>query len=442
MNINYKLGKNLNKTINELSQNEKKILLTLNKLKGKGSPDEIQKKGNFNLDVEVMNAASWLQSKKLVTVEEHIKNVYSLDREGKYFLKKGLPEKRALKIITENKGKVLLDKLSKGLTKNEIPIAIGWLKKKGWATIKKENGETVLEISNKGIESIKIEEKDEKILKYLNENPNSELDKGKNRLLLSRKHVINEKDIIIIKILVTEQGKKIIEKGIKIKDEISQITSTIIKNCEWKQKNIRSYDVQAFARQTDNSFTVTDNAIHQAIFIEGRPIRYRAHAGSWVYGIVTAYAAGLVTIAGAPMTVAFDDELDFGPMNKAQQCEFHVLTNFADAAETDLLRDDVGVYFSWFLGEARLVFFAVRVIQKDTGVNQPRVNVTIGGNAVCTSNGNAGLEVDTIWVPTIVDINATNYVINRNDAFELTTDANGSNNDALDLTVSATIILV
>ena len=59
---------NLDKLINELSQNEKKVLLTLKKLKNKSSPEEIFNKGDFNKKVEVMNAASWLQSKKLITI--------------------------------------------------------------------------------------------------------------------------------------------------------------------------------------------------------------------------------------------------------------------------------------------------------------------------------------------------------------------------------------
>jgi len=81
----------IDKTIKELSQNEKKVLLTLKKLKGKASPEDILKNGDFDQEVEVMNASSWLQSKKLVTIEDHISTVYSLGKEGRRFLEKGLP---------------------------------------------------------------------------------------------------------------------------------------------------------------------------------------------------------------------------------------------------------------------------------------------------------------------------------------------------------------
>ena len=125
----------LDKTIKELSYNEKKVLITLDKLNGKSSPENILKSGEFNKEVEVMNAASWLQSKKLVKIEDHINTVYSLGKEGKNFVKNGFPEKRALEFISKKGGKSSLKEMSSVLEKQEIPVAIGWLKRKGWTTI-------------------------------------------------------------------------------------------------------------------------------------------------------------------------------------------------------------------------------------------------------------------------------------------------------------------
>src|SRR5437763_1901909 len=53
----------------ELSYLEKKVLLTLEKRK-KATPEELRTAGKFRELVEVMNAASWLQAKSLVTVKE------------------------------------------------------------------------------------------------------------------------------------------------------------------------------------------------------------------------------------------------------------------------------------------------------------------------------------------------------------------------------------
>ncbi len=236
----------LDQTIKELSLNEKKVLLTLNKLKGKASPDEILDNGDFTKEVEVMNASSWLKSKRLIHIKDNIKTVYSLGKEGKKYLEKGLPEKRALIFIFDNQGKVPLKDLFKVLDKNEIPIAIGWLKKNNWANIVKEK-ETYLIITDHGKKAFKTETKEERMLKLLDVNPNCELDKNKLISLLPRKNIIKEKEVITCTLILNENGKKIIDKGIVIKDEISQITSAVIKNKSWHNKDIRPYDIKAFA---------------------------------------------------------------------------------------------------------------------------------------------------------------------------------------------------
>lgn len=236
----------LDKTIKELSINEKKVLLTLHKLNGKASPYEILKNGDFAKDVEIMNSSSWLQSKNLVEIKDDIKTVYSLGKEGTQYIEKGLPEKRALKFIFDKGGKASLKDLSQVLDSNEIPVAVGWLKKNNWADISKDK-ETYLSITEEGKKALNTETEDEKTLKFLNEHPNSQLDKNKITSLLSRKNIVKEKEVITCTVILNENGKKIIEKGLEIKDEISQITSEIIKTGSWKNKDIRPYDINAFA---------------------------------------------------------------------------------------------------------------------------------------------------------------------------------------------------
>lgn len=237
----------LDEVIKKLSQNEKKVLIEINKLGGKASPDEIFKQGNFNQIVEVMNATSWLQSKKLVEIKDIIKTVYFIGDEGKQFLKNGFPEKRALKFINKNSGTVNLENLSNVLETTEIPLAVGWLKRKNWANIRKENNQTILEITESGKTALEIETEDEKILKTLNEKLGSPVEKSKISNLLSRKNVVTEKEVISSTISLTELGKNIVSHGIEITDEITQITSAVIKNKEWINSTIRPYDIEAFA---------------------------------------------------------------------------------------------------------------------------------------------------------------------------------------------------
>ncbi|MCJ2513725.1 MAG: hypothetical protein LN408_04700 [Candidatus Thermoplasmatota archaeon] len=68
------------KIIKELSQNEKKVLLTLHDLNGKATPNELLEVGGFKDIVEIMNASSWLKSKKLVIIEEIFKKLKKLKK--------------------------------------------------------------------------------------------------------------------------------------------------------------------------------------------------------------------------------------------------------------------------------------------------------------------------------------------------------------------------
>jgi len=237
----------IKKIIKELSQNEIKVLLTLNSLKDEAAPNIIFEKGDFSQEVEIMNASSWLQSKKLVKIKDSIKTVYSLQKEGKEFLKFGLPERRALTVIIKNKGEIKLDKLKNALKNDEIPIAIGWLKRRKWADIKKIEGNTFLTATDIGKKALNIKTEDEKILEKISKEGQLEIEKQKIMPLLTRKNLVKEKEIISSSIQLTNNGKKIIQYGINIRDEISQVTSKVIKNKEWQKKDIRPYDIYAFA---------------------------------------------------------------------------------------------------------------------------------------------------------------------------------------------------
>jgi phenylalanyl-tRNA synthetase alpha chain len=193
-----------------------------------------------------MNAASWLQSKKLISIDEHLKTVYSLGSEGKHYLNKGLPEKQALKILLQHKGKATLNTLKKHLDPQEIPIAIGWMKKNHWVTIKKDK-ETTLEITPEGKQAAPQTTPEEHILQQLKNQEPRELPKSQVKTLLSRKNILKEKDIITSTIHLTTQGKQVLQKGFEFTEEISQITTNTIRTNEWKHKPIRPYDIHAFA---------------------------------------------------------------------------------------------------------------------------------------------------------------------------------------------------
>jgi phenylalanyl-tRNA synthetase alpha chain len=122
---------------------------------------------------------------------------------------------------------------------------IGWLKKRGWADIVKKEKRTILEITPNGKTAGETE--DERLLRFLRDNPGSEVKNKSIISLKSRKGVIEEKEVISLEVSLNEKGEEVLKKGIEIEEEITQLTSRIIKSGEWKKKKIRPYEINVFS---------------------------------------------------------------------------------------------------------------------------------------------------------------------------------------------------
>lgn len=222
----------------KLSTLEKRVLLSLKG--GKMDINSIMEKGGFSSQVEVMNALSWLKSKNLVRLHERIIVEYEPLR------KTELPERSILKYIAVKGGKATLDEIKDAgfLPLREVSAGMGWLKRRGWGKISKENGQTVITITEKGKEALENFEEDEIALQRLIRGEQIEQRFGK--LLKSRK-AVKEIERVERSAELTEEGEKLVEMGIDIKEEISQLTPEIIQSGRWKEMDIRPYDVHAFA---------------------------------------------------------------------------------------------------------------------------------------------------------------------------------------------------
>src|SRR2546427_7976186 len=118
----------------ELSYVEKKVLLALGKLQ-KGSPEEIRAAGKFRELVEVMNAASWLQAKGLVTMKERVLHSYRLPRpEGP---RRQLPGGEALRAAIHAGRRVEGGRIQAACKFDDcdLPAAPGRLRRKDWADV-------------------------------------------------------------------------------------------------------------------------------------------------------------------------------------------------------------------------------------------------------------------------------------------------------------------
>jgi len=235
--------------VEQLSYFEKKVLKTLNELK-RASPEEIRRKSGLEQLVEVMNASSWLQAKGLVKIDQSITKSYSLM--NPQVATRPLQEKVALGILLEHlngKGSMADLKRSGRLTNEDISIALGWMRKKGWGVVSKEGADTIITVTEKGKGAVHKKGEDELLIERMarGEVSDSEADKEILESLKQRKDIVNERHISSRYISLTEQGAKLAAMPFEMKEEVAQLTPELIQSGGWRDVDVRKYDVKAFA---------------------------------------------------------------------------------------------------------------------------------------------------------------------------------------------------
>ncbi|RME54277.1 phenylalanine--tRNA ligase subunit alpha [Candidatus Woesearchaeota archaeon] len=211
-------------------------------LKDNASLDELVKSSGMQ-EVEVMRALQWLENKGVLKINLNVKEVVELDTNGEKYKEKGLPEIRLLKEL-KNGDKKISD-LS--LDKDEINISIGALKKKAAINISKDGNELKLSITEQGKKLLDKESFEEKLL---NDLP-LELSKLKPEEKFAYDNLKNRRNIIkteIVKhrtISLTARGKELLKQKFDEKDVIEKLTSSMIKDGSWKGKTFRAYDIKA-----------------------------------------------------------------------------------------------------------------------------------------------------------------------------------------------------
>ena len=229
-----------------LSYNEKKLLLALESRGGAASPADLISGGSFALEVEIMGAASWLESKGMAGIKEQVEKFVTLEDES--VVTEGLPERIAITKIDAKGGRIDMDELAvemPGMDK----IAVGWLKRKALADIVAEGDRKFLVLTDKGKTTLGQEMPDEAFLKRLKENPvpDAEADKSIVKDLKGRKGVIGEKAVTSRTITLTDLGREVAVSGLELKPQVTDITDRLIQSGEWKDVEIRKYDIQTFA---------------------------------------------------------------------------------------------------------------------------------------------------------------------------------------------------
>ena len=231
----------IQKIISTLHPLERKVLPAL---KETNSFEEISKKTGLQ-KVEVMRALQWLQNKKIIRVDKKLQEQVNLDENGIKYKNKGLPEKTFLESI-KNKASLEEIKNKTNLSKEELSISLGILKSKAAIEITKDK-EIKVAITDNGKKILEKGFPEEEFLKKkfpLYTSELTDLDKLTFENLKKRNKILKLNIVKIIKAELTELGKKIVEHRIKQSGVIDKLTPSLIKSGTWKNKELRSYDVK------------------------------------------------------------------------------------------------------------------------------------------------------------------------------------------------------
>lgn len=230
-----------------LSYNEKRLLLALADRGGAASPAEMIADGRFDLEVEIMGAASWLESKGMAVIKESSEKFYVLADAG--IVDTGLPERIAIGCIDAAGGSMDMNALADAMPGGADKIAVGWLKRKNLADIVKDGDSKKLVLTDNGRATLSAEMPDEALLKRMAQGPVPEKDADAKVVkdLKGRQGMIGEKVVTEREISLTDLGKEAAESGIELKPQVTDVTDRLIQSGEWKDAEFRKYDIQTFA---------------------------------------------------------------------------------------------------------------------------------------------------------------------------------------------------
>src|SRR3989344_9391327 len=194
-------------------------------------------------EVEVVRAVQWLENKKILTSIAERRKIVSLKKNGQYYQKNGLPEKKFLSVLDDSfKGLNVIAKKSK-LTKEEINACLGLLKNKQAIEIK-TGQQLQIKITEQGKNLLQTKMPEEKFLEQEFPQP---LNKIKEPQLIEelkrRKEFLTIEEQKNITIQLTRLGEDLLQEDLG-GEVVNRVTSGLLKTGDWKKKQFRAYDVE------------------------------------------------------------------------------------------------------------------------------------------------------------------------------------------------------
>lgn len=240
---------NLEKIIEKMSFHERKLMLGLAQVSGESTVEQMVQLTGLD-QATIMRAVLSLSKTGLVKIDEKKITKIMLTSEGQEYARHGLPERKMLQALFESGCTSLEEAAGRAGLEAELKnIAITWLKRRGWASIAKKNGKTLLKITERGEKALAQKSADEELLESLaskehNLEKLSEEDKELLRLLKERK-LVEIKEETRRELKLSELGRQALKMGIELVEEVSELTREMLLSGRWREVKLKRYDVVA-----------------------------------------------------------------------------------------------------------------------------------------------------------------------------------------------------
>ncbi|HPR42501.1 MAG TPA: phenylalanine--tRNA ligase subunit alpha [Candidatus Methanofastidiosa archaeon] len=230
----------------DLTNDEKKLVLKLLNVDGKATVNEISD-ADFN-QVAVNRAAMGLSSKGLLDIEDSSEKYLVPTGPGKDLIE-SVPERVvARKVLDAGSTEAYVDEMD--IDKATAGIALGWLRKRGWASMDKTEGRLKITLTDLCIREVEGESWISSCLKEMLERdyPMSDLTEERFQMLKGRKaiDVREEKKRVLT---LTPTGASVPEDSLILKEEVTQLTPEMLRNGAWRTLDIKRFDVSVPVRR-------------------------------------------------------------------------------------------------------------------------------------------------------------------------------------------------
>lgn len=222
--------------------NERKTMRALQELGGKASIEMIAQKSRL-ANAAVMRAALTLSIENLVSLNTQKYTVVSLTEEGENYAEVGVPERRLTRTLIKLGGEADVEEVIREakLEANLVPIALGWLKKKGWGMIK----------GQKCLLRVNVEPpigNDERLLSLISERESIVAEQLSQELkdavdVLRKRKLVKLEEKAYRELELTVKGWETVRGGLEIFEEVTQLTPELILTKRWKTVKLTKFDV-------------------------------------------------------------------------------------------------------------------------------------------------------------------------------------------------------